>query len=93
MCTRLFLIDILDADFLHLPLKSRILLQCALIQADLSDVITLSFDSTRQRIVSIGVQPIYLSSSDLCDSLSEETVLVDRFNTTVRLIEPVEGPV
>jgi len=67
---------------------------CPLLLTDLSDVLTISLDSNRQHVVGISVQLWSKQSVDkYCQNLNENSLFVDSFNTSVRIIEPIEGPI
>jgi len=64
---------------------------CSMVHSGLTDNIHLSIDATRQRVLSISDFPLSARDQD-CQSSFDETV-VDEFNTTVRLVDSVDGPI
>lgn len=65
--------------------------QCSLAQSRLTDSIHLAVDSSRQRILSISSFPL-TNRDEQCQPSALDGVILDEFNTTVRLVDVVDGP-
>jgi len=64
---------------------------CLLVEANLAEIITLSVYPTSKRILSISLHPVV--SSPTCDiAVEDRSLSTDKFNTTVLLIDTVDGP-
>uniref|UniRef100_A0A915IXA6 ER membrane protein complex subunit 10 n=1 Tax=Romanomermis culicivorax TaxID=13658 RepID=A0A915IXA6_ROMCU len=72
---------------------------CILVMSDLINVLTLAMDSTRQSVVGLSVQSMGVSNQfsnqypKNCKDINENVIGTELFNTTIRFVEPVEGPV
>jgi len=66
---------------------------CFMVRSQLTDNIHLAIDSSRQRVLSISAYPLSAGGDDCQMSSFEEGAVLEEFNTTVRLVDTVDGPI